>query len=60
MAARELQARGVAARGGWRVGWQQWGARWRRGARGLAAGDDRCELWWEAGKEIGRETRGPG
>jgi hypothetical protein len=27
-------------------------------ARGARAAGGGCELWWEAGKEIGRETRG--
>jgi hypothetical protein len=53
LAVRELQARGVAgaqAAGTWA------GGVGRRGACGLAAGDGGCELWWEGGKEIGRET----
>jgi hypothetical protein len=33
------------------------GARGRSEARMDGGG---CELWWEGGKEIGRETRGPG
>jgi hypothetical protein len=45
---------GARAAGAWA------GGAGRRRARGLAADGGGCELWWEGGKEIGREMRGPG
>jgi hypothetical protein len=61
--ARGGAASGLAARAGWRASGvvvrrsALGGGGRARSVLGLAAGGG-CEHWWEAGKEIGRETRG--